>query len=124
VSDGWLGWLPIETAPKDGTPVLLWLEEPIHRKYVVEGRCPNITIGFNGAANPDYSPAPAWVSIETETYGSMGGDDTGYMEDTSCIDVFPTHWMPLPTPPPVPYILTCDPPKRRNEAKPKTIPDS
>lgn len=84
-------WQPIETAPKDGAPVLLWLKEPPDRNYMVSGLCDNIAIGFwlHGR----------WGSIEVEDCGSMGGELTGWMSDWSSIDLAPSHWMPLPEPP-------------------------
>lgn len=89
-------WQPIETAPKDGTNILLYApaavyqgkavterltyghwEEPEHGKYLGdcggECRCPEY----------DEAPPPYWYS-----------DDGGFTEEYP-----PTHWMPLPKPP-------------------------
>ena len=84
-------WQPIETAPKDGRPVLLWLERKISRNYTVSGLCDLLVIGFWQHGR--------WVSIEVEDCGSMGGELTGWMADWCPLDVSPTHWMPLPPPP-------------------------
>lgn len=92
-------WQPIETAPRDGTPVILYLAKPMDRRWVTEGRAPNVTIGFLGSGNPDYSPHDRWVSVEVEDNGSMGGEMTGWMDDWCCIDVKPSHWMPIPEAP-------------------------
>lgn len=93
-------WVPIETAPRDGMPVLLWLAEDIDRYYVSGDRAPRITIGFWGKSNDDYSPGEAWHSVEArEEIWGMGGELTGPMTSTDCIAVVPTHWMPLPAPP-------------------------
>jgi hypothetical protein len=72
-------WQPIETAPKDGTQVLLWVDGHVmlSRWYVHY---------LNGAPNPHR--APEWE--QGEMYGGFGG----YMGPLR-----PTHWMPLPQPP-------------------------
>lgn len=67
------GWQPIETAPKDGTAVLLYYGEDY---YVMEGRCFPTKASFQGRGSP-YK----WVSAV-----DMG-------------DLQPTHWVPLPLPP-------------------------
>ena len=85
-------WQPIETAPKDGSIMLLYLKRaPSERHYVVPDEVAHYTIGFWEHA--------AWRSIEVEDCGGMGGELTGWMPDWVCIDVEPTHWMPLPEPP-------------------------
>lgn len=67
-------WQPIETAPKDGTRVLLLTEHV------------GVSIGFFG---PKYS-----------LYGINYGDDWGYgCSWRDSIQPPPTHWMPLPDPP-------------------------
>ena len=70
-------WQPIETAPKDGTEILLWgpyCERPSPAKWY-DGKWCAYWDGFR--------------VIESE--GDFGTD---YRE----FDV-PTHWMPLPDPP-------------------------
>ena len=89
-------WQPIETAPKDGTHILLYTPA-----YDYQGaRCDvRITYGYwdvpkhgeqigdcGGACRcPEYDDAsePYWYS-----------DDGGFLEELP-----PTHWMPLPPPP-------------------------
>lgn len=95
-------WRDIATAPKDETPVLLWLAEPISRRGVgwkKQAPCPQITIGLWGSTDPDYGRHDQWVPIETEDCGSMGGEMTGWMAHDERIPVEPTHWMPLPPAP-------------------------
>jgi len=93
-------WRPIETAPKDGTIVLLWLAEDIDRYYIAGSRAPRLTIGFYGSSDPDYNPQEQWCSVEAkEEMWGMGGELTGPMMETEFISVRPTHWMPLPEPP-------------------------
>jgi hypothetical protein len=86
------GWRDIDSAPKDGTVILVYLKkEPSWRQYVVPKECEFYAIGFW-----EYQ---SWRSIEVEDCGSMGGEYTGWMPDWVCIDIDPTHWMPLPKPP-------------------------
>ena len=68
-------WQPIKTAPRDGTPVLIW--------------------------SPDASAHGISLAQFIEFEGDP--DDGGWQDfwsDTSVIiDAEPTHWMPLPEPP-------------------------
>ena len=64
-------WQPIETAPKDGTRIIMLTEHGYHR--VVIGRFFAWDAGVSG-----------W---ETDSYRVLTGDDE------------PTHWMPLPPAP-------------------------
>lgn len=100
LSEGLGAWQPIETAPRDGTAVLLWLSQDIDRYYVAGNRAPRLTIGFWGWSNDDFSSGDAWHSVEAkEEMWGMGGELTGPMMSTDCLEVVPTHWMPLPEPP-------------------------
>lgn len=76
-------WQPIETAPKDGSAILLWDAE---REVAIVG----MWLSFAGTNSPDsYEPAySGWDSIS--------GVPTWL--DASP-DAQPTHWMPLPAPP-------------------------
>jgi len=65
------GWLPIETAPEDGTAIMAFW--PTGTPGLVHARC--YGLAFKGREG--------WLSTE----------------DDSPILVWPTHWMPLPTPP-------------------------
>jgi hypothetical protein len=67
-------WLPIETAPKDGTSMLLWIEGRYH-------------IG-GWSRTGDISYPFAWVN----EYGDI-------IARPWQGDPEPTHWMPLPDPP-------------------------
>lgn len=64
-----LGWQPIETAPRDGTPVLVTDGEVVLMREWLDGGTPDL-IGWHG--------------------------EDGFMVDS---DDPPTHWMPLPAPP-------------------------
>lgn len=64
-------WQPIETAPLDGTQIMLWSS-------------------VNGAIIAQWSPRPAFW--DTGFASEMDGDPIEVID--------PTHWMPLPKPPP------------------------
>lgn len=79
-SNGGLGgWRPIETAPKDGSTVLVWFSDL-----------------YNGTAdlarwdNDQYArkPRPYWTGNRERILGTVA-----YRQGK------PTHWMPLPEPP-------------------------
>ena len=73
-------WQPIKTAPKDGTEILLFgkYEGEIHLsdEGVIIGR-------FNVYAYPEDSP-DVWIGARSDYYE---------------VDIAPTHWAPLPSPP-------------------------
>ncbi len=70
-------WQPIETAPKDGTYVLL------SEKY-------------------RYVPVVGYYSIQSRRWRASQEhydvDGDGYIVDTLCQELI-THWMPAPAPP-------------------------
>jgi hypothetical protein len=71
-------WEPIETAPKDGTSILVFDGSVRKTKWY--------THYMNGKPNP--YRAPEWE--QDEMYGGFGGYQG---------PLRPTHWMPLPEPP-------------------------
>jgi hypothetical protein len=82
-------WQPIETAPKDGTPVLLF-----HKTHgCAEGRY--IAGEWNTGFDGDEYEGPVWCF----------GDDAYCEEIEEGFEEHPahhglvTHWMPLPQPP-------------------------
>lgn len=70
-------WQPIETAPKDGTRVLLFC--PAQIGIVVGHWCNN---------SYHKKPRPYWTNDQENLWGVA--TTRGYQ---------PTHWMPLPQPP-------------------------
>lgn len=66
-------WKPIETAPQDGTTVLLW--------------GPHMRMGMS-----------TWFWAEEDGIGGWRQDD-GKHEDRPLRGPYPTHWKPLPDPP-------------------------
>ncbi len=75
-------WQPIETAPKDGTLVLLW------QKNSFPGPGSAIIGSFRTDQN-DEDGEPLWLENDYDDWS------TGYASTPS----HPTHWMPLPPPP-------------------------
>lgn len=68
-------WQPIKTAPRDGTPVLIW-DNGVYRAHWSEE-----------AHDYKFEDYPGWQIFDCE--------DGFY----SVASKSPTHWMPLPEPP-------------------------
>lgn len=63
-------WQPVETAPKDGTKILVWNGHGVH--------------------------TAAWAACRSEVCAEMRwvSTEVGFLSFEGC-----THWMPLPAPP-------------------------
>ena len=89
------GWRPIETAPKDGTEILLHAPACDYKGTNVKART---TYGHWRAPSDTprikyqdgFAPEPEWEDFEP-FWASWDG---GFTEECP-----PTHWMPLPPPP-------------------------
>jgi len=81
-------WQPIETAPKDGTEILLYNEEG------------NIESGNWVEAEPDGTDCmgsdAGWMSFSGLTFPGRSFGNPDYFTKQQAP---PTHWMPLPEPP-------------------------
>ena len=73
-------WMPIESAPKDGTPIDVWLDD-----------APEEDVAFYCTAGTRRSPGWSWHNGK---FRPMAGLNT-----FPPVFVQPTHWMPLPPPP-------------------------
>lgn len=75
-------WQPIETAPKDGTIVLLWGEwaGEINGQSGID----TMDIGSFIDGKSDYDGDDWWLLVTGDAYACW---------------MRPTHWMPLPPPP-------------------------
>lgn len=85
-------WQPIETAPQDGKPVLLCARDCGYRNRGCE-----VQIGFYLGMSYGHlfigeEEWTGWLSMST--HEDHGDSQHGHLT--------PTHWMPLPDPPP-PY---------------------
>ncbi|MFN7883105.1 MAG: DUF551 domain-containing protein [bacterium] len=74
-----MNWQPIDTAPKDGSEVILW-----HADYMAFG----------------YHSPKGWMVTNNGDYLD-GGHGNDYLCNTKKYASYqpPTHWMPLPEPP-------------------------
>lgn len=70
-----MNWQPIDTAPKDGTMILVWTGKKVFSAFYKE-----FTGFFTG-------PQKGWFTEYNREFG----------EPTA--EVFPSHWMTLPKPP-------------------------
>lgn len=82
-------WQPIETAPKDGTEVLLFVPGYIGGRRVMEG---NIVVGA-WIDDHAWGREGVWWSDISDPYEGHSG------ATADSVDLTPTHWMPLPEAP-------------------------
>lgn len=94
-------WLPIETAPRDGSIVLLWAP---NARDKCEGDLTytdcDVVVGRWQKSNwhktdENHEPTGQWESDLVEF--EVGWESTGSYTRHHAIK--PTHWMPLPSPP-------------------------
>jgi len=82
-------WRPIETAPKDGEEVILWLPEIPNKqipRWIVSKWAPYWNCWMN-----EYSNGPAYNTVSKK-------HPAGYMT-SDFQQVAPSHWMPSPKKP-------------------------
>lgn len=94
-------WKPIEEAPTDGTPVLLYVPGII--SWNRKDGMPDIVVGIwasLGFGRTSFDNGRTW---HTHGWFSDVGDvDQGYESTGAYFEhemLRPTHWMPLPSPP-------------------------
>lgn len=71
-------WRPIETAPKDGTHILLWVPKDE----------PQIIVGYHDKFQQSDGTVDEWWTYADRLLQDVAGEI-----------VKPTHWIPLPAPP-------------------------
>ena len=80
------GWRDIESAPRDGTPLLLYSPGlDADQWYRIDGM-PNIVVGL-WEVEADRPGGGRWLS------------DVGDIGEGLIVTLKPTHWQPLPAPP-------------------------
>lgn len=72
-------WQPIETAPKDGTPILVWAKGSWSIAHLSRVRS-----------------SGEWIAMAAGDEAIRHQYENG---DEDYVVVVPTHWMPLPDPP-------------------------
>jgi hypothetical protein len=82
-----IDWMPIETAPMNGTPILLWLSKPLDSNDVC-GYAPFRNLACIVGWWDGYS----WRSHA----GSEEGDPSSGSYFFVSMDLEPSHWHPLP----------------------------
>ncbi len=75
-------WQPIETAPKDGSTILLCVSNSEREPVIVTGLWVTEAMDWSGWPITE----PTWREVWCHFQLASDGDN-------------PTHWMPLPTPP-------------------------
>jgi hypothetical protein len=94
-------WQPIETAPKDGTCVVLFVPGGVDRQfYGVPDAVKHICLGFFGSSAAEFITREDWKAIDHESQIFSGSEYTGSWQEYSFVSVAPSHWQPLPEPPP------------------------
>ena len=105
-------WQPIETAPKDGTVIDLWMVDEagegkrIPNAYWVENYSDSWTVyAEDGSHKTEWIKRDGWFAPGFDYDGQDGFCDypkryNAHPRQQKWIWSLPTHWMPLPAPPP------------------------
>lgn len=88
-------WQPIETAPKDGTPIVLY--------RAGWDTLPLAHWGAQDAVDEDHLDVYFYGWHLKDEFENFGGEQDGFLgwNEDIADGAMPTHWMPLPQPPTV-----------------------
>ena len=92
------GWRSMETAPKDGRPVIVRSKRKIDRGDYLDRPSPadHVTIAWWGQPGYDYPRRQCWISAESVGEVFEGSELTGSWTEYEFVEVDPEAWSPLP----------------------------
>lgn len=90
-------WQPIDSAPKDGSVVMLFVPKGVEREGYIDPpeEIKNLTFGWFGYT-ADRGKKDVWICDQVVADTFHGSEWTGSWTEYEWLEVTPTHWMPVP----------------------------